>query len=570
MRHLITFCLALLSLSVFSSRASAAMTITSHSYYFTASCGTAVFNVLTAGCVTGNTIRAYYGDGADDVYFDSCSGGTGMVNFGHTYASSGSYTVKLVAYGGTVAEDSVTFTINVSFCRQLPISVYNDLNSNCTYDASTDANIFIPTIFKVDSAGTPVDTISILTGMYYNAYGPPGTVYTFTVLTAPSGLAATCPATGIVTSIVPPTGTAATHPRIGFECISATGFDLSLSATFRPAIAGSGANKAYITVYNTNCSGTPTPAIVKFEYSPKYTFGSVLPTTYTYTVSGTSVSVNVGMVTPSSVKNVTIKLNPVLPLTVGDTANTRFSVTPTTGDIVPANNIVIRCDTVVGSYDPNQKSVTPPGPISAGEHLEYLLEFENQGNDTAYNIHILDTLSDYLDINTLQVVGSTHAVSLLKYVGAGKNILKFDFADIRLPDSSHHDYCRGSVAFSINAKSTLALGTVIPNRVGIYFDTNPAIMTNTVYSNIPLPTGLVNTRLSAVELYPNPVSNLLHIGTDGQYSTLTIYNIVGQMVTTMAIQKGTTAIDVHSYMPGIYYATLRGVNGTKTVKFEKQ
>ncbi len=569
MRHLITFCLALLSLAVFSNRASASTSITSHSYYFSASCGTVYFYVGTAGCTTSDSLMAYFGDGSNDIFVDSCTGSVGMVNFAHTYTTSGSYTVKLVAYSGSIAQDSVIFTVNVNFCRQLPISVYNDLNSNCIHDI-TDANVNAPTIIKVDSAGTPIDTVSMLYGMYYTVYGPPGTVYTFRVLTPPAGMAATCPSTGIVTSTVPPVGVAATLQEIGYECVTTADYDLSLSASFRPAIAGGGANVGSAVIYNSNCAGTPTPAVLKFEYSPKYSFGFITPSTLTYTVTGTSVSVSLGTITPTSPKLVNIKLIPVLPLTLGDTANTRFSVTPVTGDVLPANNVVVRCDTVIGAYDPNQKSVTPSGPISAGEHLEYLLEFENQGNDTAYNIHILDTLSDYLDINTLQVLGSTHAVSLIKYVGAGKNILKFDFADIRLPDSSHHDYCRGSVAFSINAKSTLALGTVIPNRVGIYFDTNPAIMTNTVYSNIPLPTGIVNTRLSAVTLYPNPVSNLLHIGTDGQYSTLTIYNILGQMVTTMAIQKGNTDIDVHSFQPGIYYATLRGTNGTKTIKFEKQ
>jgi len=572
MKCLIAFALSLSMFFVTNNSAKAATTIVSHSYSFSPSCGTAFFNVNTTGCTSSSTLSVFYGDGTDDVFTDSCtwSGSTGANYFNHTYATSGSYTVKILTYNGAVAQDSVSFAIYINYCRQLPVSVYNDFNSNCEFNYSLDRMIYSPTILQVDSFGIPIDTISLLYNTQYSVYGPPSTVYSFRVLRPAIGMAVTCPPTGVVNSVVPPLGTSATEQRIGFECVTTTDYDLRFTAAFRPAIAGGAANTAHVVVHNTNCDGTPTPAVLKFEYSSKYSFSDVSPSSLTYTVTGTSVSVNVGTVTPTAPKLLIIKLNPVLPLTVGDTVNTRFSVTPIVGDVNPTNNVLVRCDTVVGAYDPNQKSVTPPGPISAGEHLEYLLEFENQGNDTAYNIHILDTLSDYLDINTLQVVGSTHAVSLIKYLDAGKNVLKFDFADIRLPDSSHHDYCRGSVAFSINAKSTLALGTVIPNRVGIYFDTNPAIMTNTVYSNLPFPAGVGNIRLSAVELYPNPVSNLLHIGTDGQYSTLTIYNIVGQVVTTMAILKGTTAIDVHSYMPGIYYATLRGVKGTKTVKFEKQ
>lgn len=569
MRSLITFCIVLLSL-FFSSGARAATTITSHAEFIGATCGTVYFYVYTAGCSSSNSVRAYYGDGGSGTFVDSCSFGTGMANFSHTYSSSGTYTVKLVAINSGIAEDSVTFSLTVNFCRQLPVTVYNDVNSNCICEPGTDLSLHNPTILAVDSAGVPIDTISTLHSIWYTAYGPVGTVYGFRVLTAPSGMTNTCPSSGIVYSTVPPTGTAATEQFLGFECISTTAYDLSLSATFSPAIAGSGANKATIVIYNTNCAGTATPAILKFDYSPKYTFGTIYPSTYSYTVTGTSVSVNVGTVSPSSARILSIKLTPVVTLSLGDTVNSRFSVAPTSGDIDTANNVVIRCDTVRAAYDPNQKSVTPSGNISAGTRLEYLLEFENQGNDTAYNIHILDTLSDYLDVNSIQMKGSTHSVSLIKYVNAGKTILKFDFADIRLPDSSHHDYCRGSVAFSINAKSTLALGTVIPNRVGIYFDTNPVIMTNTVFSKIPLPTGLVDSKLTRVELYPNPVTDILHIATDGNYNSLTIYNMMGQVVASKAVDKGAVNIDVRSLVPGIYYTTLKGADASKSIKFQKQ
>jgi hypothetical protein len=254
----------------------------------------------------------------------------------------------------------------------------------------------------------------------------------------------------------------------------------------------------------------------------------------------------------------------------GDTANSVFTVTPFTGDTALANNTVIRCDTINMSYDPNHKSVTPSGDIAAGTELEYLLEFENTGNDTAHNIHIMDTLSDYLDACTFRGGVSTHRVAAIKYRDAGRNIIKFDFPNIMLPDSSHHDLCRGMVTFRINAKSTLALGISIANRVGIYFDINEVVMTNTTYSNIAIPSRVANTKFSIVTLYPNPVRDVLNISVVGSaFNSISIYNAIGQRVLTEDIVNMNLMTNVSSLVSGVYYATLRGPNGIKTIKFEK-
>jgi hypothetical protein len=62
----------------------------------------------------------------------------------------------------------------------------------------------------------------------------------------------------------------------------------------------------------------------------------------------------------------------------------------------------------------------------------------------------------------------------------GLNIAKFDFPNIKLLDSAHHGLNDGMFIFKIEARTTVADGTTIPNRVGIYFDYNPVVMTNEV------------------------------------------------------------------------------------------
>jgi uncharacterized repeat protein (TIGR01451 family) len=292
-----------------------------------------------------------------------------------------------------------------------------------------------------------------------------------------------------------------------------------------------------------------------------------------HTVTGTTLIFDAGLISSVAPKYFTIQLTPVLPLTMGDTVNTRYSVTPTTGDTDPANNIVVRCDTVRASYDPNQKSVSPTGNITAGARLEYMLEFENTGSDTAYNIHIMDTLSSYLDAATIMPGASTHqyVMSSILY-GAGR-ILKFDFPNILLPDTTHHakEICRGMVLFQVNAKSTMPAGTTIANRVGIYFDANPVVMTNSVYSSIPLPVGVSQQpSFIRVTIFPNPVYDVLHVATDGiNTGTITIYSTTGQVVATQPVNAAGTDVATNVLAPGIYYVVVRGDGGVKAAKFEK-
>lgn len=569
MRKNLYFLFAFISAIVAFSQ-SRAQTLSTTSFVGDTTCGVTNVSIVVTGCTSGLTVKTWYGDGTNSTHPITCSGSTGYAMFSHSYAASGTYTVKNVLYSGSMPIDSITLIHVFHYCSNMPIGSYIDMNMNCVYDAG-DNNVYYSGLLRVDSAGYPIDTISIYNGVTYPGYGPPGTIYAFRVLSAPPALTATCPASGIIYDTIP-YSTLDTIPtrRFGYQCSSVSGFDLSIAASFTPALAGSGANKASFSVFNANC--TATTATVKFEFSPKYTFGTIYPATTSYTVSGTSVTFDAGTVSAYVPKNFQIKLTPVTALTVGDTVNTKFTVSPISGDTNPSNNIVVRCDTVRGSYDPNHKSVTPTGYITGGTELEYMLEFENDGTDTAYNIHILDTLSNHLDINTFKGGLSSHSVHFIKLHNGSSNILKFDFPDIMLPDTTHHpvEQCRGMVTFSIKAKSPLAPGTTIANRVGIYFDTNPAVMTNTVYSAVPFPTGLQNNKVMQVELYPNPVNNKFTLKTDGNEYKATLYNITGQVISTYNIMKTETSISTEQLTPGIYYVVLKGTTGSKAIKFEKQ
>jgi hypothetical protein len=106
------------------------------------------------------------------------------------------------------------------------------------------------------------------------------------------------------------------------------------------------------------------------------------------------------------------------------------------------------------------------------------------GNDTAHNIYVMDTLSDNLDIRSMEIVNATATMNVLYLKYEGHNVVKFDFPNIKLPDSSHHNLCKGSVVYKIKANNGLADEETILNKAAIYFDYNEPVITNTVVNTI--------------------------------------------------------------------------------------
>lgn len=152
---------------------------------------------------------------------------------------------------------------------------------------------------------------------------------------------------------------------------------------------------------------------------------------------------------------------------------------------------------ITGSFDPNDKKVTPAGPISTqfintGKYLDYLIRFQNTGTDTAFLVIIKDSLSQNLDINSFRMISTSH-----RYILNIKenNILEWTFPNIQLPDSNvNEEASHGYIRFRIKPKSTLITGDEIFNDAAIYFDFNAPVITNETYNVVvssPVPLQLI-------------------------------------------------------------------------------
>ena len=147
------------------------------------------------------------------------------------------------------------------------------------------------------------------------------------------------------------------------------------------------------------------------------------------------------------------------------------------------------CYPIVGSYDPNDKMAFPAGYgpdhlIEPGTDIEYLIRFQNVGNDTAFHVFVRDTLSPFLDPATVEVTGYSHPYQLrIRENGA----LDFSFYHIHLTDTIRDEPgSHGYIKFRVAQTAGNASGAVIHNQAAIYFDFNAPIFTNIVFHTLGL------------------------------------------------------------------------------------
>lgn len=168
----------------------------------------------------------------------------------------------------------------------------------------------------------------------------------------------------------------------------------------------------------------------------------------------------------------------IAPQAVPGTTIKYAAETPLAADIDQKSNRFELEDLVVGSFDPNDKQVSPalfPPTLLDSLALRYIIRFQNTGNYPAERVRILDTLPETLDPASLRVIGASHPFSWRLTDG---RVLEFLFDPIALPDSVSDELgSHGFAAFSIRARRDLAQGDSIFNRAAIYFDFNAPVLT---------------------------------------------------------------------------------------------
>ncbi len=235
-------------------------------------------------------------------------------------------------------------------------------------------------------------------------------------------------------------------------------------------------------------------------------------------------------------------------------------ITPVTGDSVPANNSVtywvkpFPYNCVGIPFDPNEKSVYPEGDIADTQLLTYTIHFQNTGTAPAKNVVVLDTISPYLDITTLNTVSSSHEVALTVLPG---NIAKFTFSNINLPDTATSKTTSiGVFKYTVKPLYSDAIGVVIYNTAGIYFDANPVVKTNRTVNIIrSKPLSVLNlSNVLNIAVFPNPFTTITSVvfNTDGTHY-LELDDITGRRIENIVCTGKQYELSRNGLAQGIYF-----------------
>jgi uncharacterized repeat protein (TIGR01451 family) len=247
----------------------------------------------------------------------------------------------------------------------------------------------------------------------------------------------------------------------------------------------------------------------------------------------------------------------------------------------PLNNLItqdeaILTQTVLCGFDPNDKTVIPEGVqvphyTLMSDSLDFVIRFQNTGNDTAFNIVILDTLNkNILDLNTFSLIAYSHPV-VIDLRPSGR--VTFTFDNIHLPDSIIDEPgSHGFVRFRCLAKTGLPNNTILNNRAHIYFDLNPAVVTNTTLNTLvyQIPVGIHEAdATSVVTVMPNPVTEDAIISFSnpvGERFVLKVYDSSGKLVSKQFINGERAVISQRLLHKGVFIYELKNETGSRDHK----
>lgn len=290
-------------------------------------------------------------------------------------------------------------------------------------------------------------------------------------------------------------------------------------------------------------------ATLLFTYPTQSIFfsGTLAPVT---NVPGAS-SYVVTNIAPGKQHTIVVKLLNTTGLTVGDVIEFQLLAGIPQADANPQNNNYKLPQTVVGAYDPNNKLVNRERVAQWGGELIYQINFQNLGTDTATRVVVVDTLPAEVFPGTFRLLASSDAVEVQLH----NRLIHFIFDNINLPDSATAgDESKGFVQYAIHMQDQLNSTDTIKNRAHIYFDFQPAVITNYARTYYHFPFGEEEFALGTFSVYPNPSTGVLTIKTKTG-GAFTLHNSLGQAVWHDILEGDFTSQTIYlsHLQSGMYY-----------------
>jgi len=466
--------------------------------------------------------------------------------------------VENVATGWAITNNVSPFTyldrVN-SYCTFVPGGGSYVISGQSTFDADNNGcdinDEFLPNLnFSVNNGTATGNYVSNSTGNYSIAV--PQGVYT---VTPQIGAYFTATPANMVVDF-----STSVNPSIQDFCITSNGVFNDLEITILPlTLARPGFDASYSIVYK-NKGTTTLSGDVNLTFNDDL-IDYVSSTPLVDTANIGELIWNYSDLKPFETREMLLTMNantptdPTFPLNNGDVLDFIATINPVIGDETPEDNVFDLSQVVVNSYDPNDKACLEGKtilPSEVGKYVSYMIRFENNGTASAVNIVVKDIIdvSKY-DMSTLKVIKGSHGfVTKVR----DSNIIEFIFENINLPfDDANND---GYVSFKIKTLPTLIENDTFENKAEIYFDYNPAIVTNLAQTTVKSVLGISDYQIdNTISYYPNPVKDVLYVNSKNNLKGISIYDINGRVLLNTALIENQVQenFDVSKLGSGVYF-----------------
>ena len=272
--------------------------------------------------------------------------------------------------------------------------------------------------------------------------------------------------------------------------------------------------------------------------------------------------------------NQTITLILTLTVPAAPTVNLNDLLTATAtvtsaNDINAQNNSASLSQIVVNSWDPNDKMEAhgdkiPFSSFNQTDYLFYTIHFQNMGTANAIDVRIEDDLSPLIDQESIRMVSSSHNYIMTRE----GNHVEWKFENIQLvPEIVSPDASKGYVTFRVKLNPGFQVGTIVPNTASIFFDSNPAIVTNTWTTKFTAPLGVIGQEYLAFVMYPNPAENVVTFAANNSGEILQdiiIYDLLGKTVKEVRhVNTSNSTISIEELPQGLYMVEIATTSGLK-------
>ena len=222
-----------------------------------------------------------------------------------------------------------------------------------------------------------------------------------------------------------------------------------------------------------------------------------------------------------------------------------------------ANNNIDIEQIVINSYDPNNITCLQGDTYQHMDEIEpiyYTINFENNGTAPASIVEILNPIdAQLLSIDQVEIIDQSHEVEAL----ISKDTFRFIFHDINLDYQVGEN--RGYVVYAIHPNENLSESDIINNQAEIYFDFNPAIITNLhKLSHEPLSSIHNHQTYNSIHIYPNPNNGFLNINGAYDYESIDILDTQSRKIFSSG--RIDTGYDISSLANGIYFIKLNTID----------